>query len=351
MTQMPPILIVGQGIAGTMMAFRLFEANIPFRVMDNAHKGAASKVAIGLVNPITGKRLVKSWKIEALMEELDEVIPRLQDLLQINVTNPRNIIRVIKNAGEENKWLSRSADPGYDKFFKDPPDPSEFQPYVKSFFGYGELQHGGNIELAILIDHFKKWLQEKGWIQEEAFNHADLEISEKAFSYQGHTYSKVIFCEGAAGRFNPYFSYLPFEVSKGEACIIRIPGVHFQKVFKHGIAIVPFNEDLYWVGSTNSWDFTDDTPEEAQQQELVDKLKEVLTVPFEVVEQRAAIRPSVKDRRPYVGSHPKIQGMYILNGLGTKGTSLAPYCSKQLFDCIFKNKSIDSDIDVGRIKM
>jgi glycine oxidase len=350
MSKQHPVLVVGQGIAGTMMAFHLYEANIPFRVIDNEHKGAASKVAIGLVNPITGKRLVKSWKIEALMVELGLVIPRLEKLLQIKVTNPRNIIRVIKNPGEENKWLSRSADPGYDKFFKDPPDPSEFQPYVKSFFGYGELQHGGNVELAILIEHFKKWLLENGWLMEEAFQHEKLEITQTAFTYQNQLYSKVIFCEGAAGRFNPYFSYLPFEVSKGEACIIRIPGVHFQKVFKHGIAIVPFKEDLYWVGSTNSWDFTDDHPEAAQQQELVDKLNEVLTVPFEVVEQRAAIRPSVKDRRPYVGSHPEIQGMYILNGLGTKGTSLAPYCSKQLFNFIFKNKPIDSDIDVSRIK-
>ncbi|MEZ5059378.1 MAG: FAD-dependent oxidoreductase [Saprospiraceae bacterium] len=322
MMQKENVLIVGQGIAGTLMAFRLLEAGIPFKVIDNHHKGAASKVAIGLVNPITGKRLVKSWKIEALMAELDEVIPRIEKLLDIRVANPRNIIRVIKNPGEENKWLSRSADPGYDKFFKDPADPSEFLPFVKPFFSYGELQHGGNIELAVLVEHFKDYLLKKGLLKQEAFDYEALFPLPGEVAYKNDDYTKVIFCEGAAGRLNPYFSYLPFEVSKGEAVIIRIPGVHFQKVFKHGIAIVPFKDDLYWVGSTNSWDFKNDSPEAPQQEELIQSLNEILTVDFEVIEPRAAIRPSVKDRRPYVGKHPKFHNLFILNGLGTKGTSL-----------------------------
>ena len=61
----PDILIIGQGLAGTMLAWELERAGIAFEIADCGHEGAASAVAAGIINPITGRRLVKSWRYES----------------------------------------------------------------------------------------------------------------------------------------------------------------------------------------------------------------------------------------------------------------------------------------------
>src|SRR5687768_11683343 len=58
------ILILGQGLAGTLLAWEFERAGISFAVVDAGHAQAASRVAAGIINPITGRRLVKSWRVD-----------------------------------------------------------------------------------------------------------------------------------------------------------------------------------------------------------------------------------------------------------------------------------------------
>ena len=60
------------------------------------------------------------------------------------------------------------------------------------------------------------------------------------------------------------------------------------------------------------------------------------------------VRPTVKDRRPLIGTHPTYKNLHILNGLGTRGVMLAPAMALDLFDCIEKGKSLDKSIDIKR---
>ncbi|HBA65740.1 MAG TPA: FAD-dependent oxidoreductase, partial [Methylococcaceae bacterium] len=52
-------LIVGQGLAGSLLAFELIQRNAQVMVVDDGRENA-SEVAAGLINPVTGIRLVKS---------------------------------------------------------------------------------------------------------------------------------------------------------------------------------------------------------------------------------------------------------------------------------------------------
>ena len=40
--------------------------------------------------------------------------------------------------------------------------------------------------------------------------------------------------------------------------------------------------------------------------------------------------------------------LYIINGLGSKGVSQSPYCSKELFNYIELNKNLDKEINIER---
>jgi glycine/D-amino acid oxidase-like deaminating enzyme len=60
----PDILIVGQGLAGSLLAWELECAGISFVIADRGHSTAATLAAAGIINPITGRRLAKSWRID-----------------------------------------------------------------------------------------------------------------------------------------------------------------------------------------------------------------------------------------------------------------------------------------------
>jgi len=50
-------LILGQGLAGTAIAWRLWERGLPFLIVDRDEPVTSSKIAAGLLTPITGMRM------------------------------------------------------------------------------------------------------------------------------------------------------------------------------------------------------------------------------------------------------------------------------------------------------
>ena len=89
-------------------------------------------------------------------------------------------------------------------------------------------------------------------------------------------------------------------------------------------------------------------PTEEGKQELIDRIKEILNCDFEIVEHFAGVRPTVRDRRPLLGVHPKEPNLFILNGLGTRGVMLAPTLAKDLYDFIENGKPLEKAIDIKR---
>jgi glycine/D-amino acid oxidase-like deaminating enzyme len=73
-----------------------------------------------------------------------------------------------------------------------------------------------------------------------------------------------------------------------------------------------------------------------------------LKVPFKIVDHKASVRPANIERRPFVGFHPTYKNVGILNGMGTKGCSLAPFFAKQLADHIISGNEILVEADIKR---
>ena len=107
-------------------------------------------------------------------------------------------------------------------------------------------------------------------------------------------------------------------------------------------------DDYYLVGSTYEWTDKTNNPTAEAKFQLLEKLKRLVTCDFEVVNQRAGIRPTVSDRRPIVGRHPNHKQMYVLNGLGTRGVLIAPAMAEALYEFIETDTSLPEEIDVNR---
>jgi glycine/D-amino acid oxidase-like deaminating enzyme len=147
---------------------------------------------------------------------------------------------------------------------------------------------------------------------------------------------------------NPYFKALPFVPNKGEALIVKIKGLAPTNIYKTNITIVPWKDDLFWVGSSYEWSFSDVLPSQSFKDKMIAALDTVLKLPYEVIDHLVGIRPANTERRPFVGLHPNYPQMGICNGMGTKGCSLAPYFAKQLLDHIENGTKIEPEADIKR---
>ena len=341
-------LVVGQGLAGTLLAHFLLLGEQRIKVIDRSMPGATSIIAAGVVNPVTGRRIAKSWRFEELYHFAKTTYHDLENLLGISIWRDRNILRALHNNFEESEWLRRSAYPDYEPFMLDEPDLTGFEDRINPPFSWGELQQCAQVAMPELVRVFRQKLQQEGMLSDEDFDYQMVRWQEGRVLYKNLAARKIIFCEGAKAIHNPWFNYLPFVVTKGELLLVRIPGADFRKMLKHHIFIVPLKDDLYWVGSTSRFEFSDEYPSAEQRQWLERELRKTLTIPFEIIDHQAGIRPTVFNIRPFLGLHPEHPELAIFNGLGTKGASLGPFFAKQLVDFLLKNTAIDPEVDIRR---
>ncbi|MCB0548281.1 MAG: FAD-binding oxidoreductase [Phaeodactylibacter sp.] len=344
-------LIIGQGLAGTLLAYFLEQAGKSVHVVDQYDERAATQVAAGIINPITGRRYVKSWKVDELIPFARHTYRALESDLGISVYHERNILRALFNSREENDWMARIGEEGYAEYMLDAAGLEAYAEKTAPAFSYGEVRHSAQVEVGKLAGAYRAYLAEKKALTAEPFDYEELELTGSGVRYGGLEAGTAVFCEGHRACFNPYFNYLPFGGAKGEVLIVRIPDAGFAKILKHRVFIVPLQDGLYWVGSTYGWNYGDDNPTTEGREFLEGRLRDILTVPFEVVEHRAAIRPTVKDRRPFLGRHPEYDQLALFNGLGTKGASLGPFWAKHMADFLTENVTLERVVDISRFEV
>jgi glycine/D-amino acid oxidase-like deaminating enzyme len=352
-------LIVGQGLAGTLLSYFLSRERQDVLVIDKPMPGACSLIAAGAINPVTGRRIAKSWRFEELFLFARQTYRELEEVLGVSLWQDRLIYRALHNTFEENEWERRSAYPEYSEYLSDIDSRDPFEGKINSPHAWGQLQHCAQVDISSLVQLWRQELIRKSRYLEAQFDYARLEISENSVRYGDITARMAVFCEGAAATANPFFSQLPFIPTKGELLIVRIPAAGFRHLIKHKLFLIPIRQhpldssipadDLYWVGSSSRWEYQDPYPSPEQREKLLSDLREVLQTPFEVVDHLAGIRPTVEDVRPFLGTHPEHQQLAIFNGLGTKGTSIGPFFASQMTRVLLGQQQADPEVDIRRL--
>lgn len=343
-------LIVGQGLAGTLLSHFLLLENQRIKIIDTPAAASSSKIAAGIVNPVTGRRIAKSWRYEELFPFAKNTYLALEESLQIKIWQERNILRALHNNFEENEWLRRSAFPDYKPYFEAEANLDGFEGKIGEAFAWGELCQCAQVDMPKLIRTFREKLYLDQLLLEEDFDYQKINFKAGRVLYNSLSAKKIIFCEGAQATNNPYFNYLPFVVTKGELLLVEIPGARFEKMLKHHLFVVPLQDDLYWVGSTSRFEFADGFPSVEMRQRLEEDLGKTIKIPFKVVNHLAGIRPTVFDVRPFLGVHPVHAGLAIFNGLGTKGASLGPFFARQMTDFLLEKGTLDKEVNIDRFR-
>lgn len=330
------ILVVGQGLAGSLLAFFLHEQGVQVRIMDAGKSENCSSVSSGIINPITGRRFVKSWMIDALLPVAVNTYRRLEATLQIPLLREIPIVRTLHGIRDENQWLMQSGKPGYDRFMSESPPAIDYSSCLQSTHSFALVNGGYRVNASALISGMRSWFEQQNFLRRVHFDHRQLTCQGNHYRYGEEDFDAIVFCEGWKVRNNPFFNALPFQPFKGEVFTCHISEFPQDAILKFKKFFVPLGNEEFWVGSTNQWSFNDESADPAKVAELEDFLINHLSIPYKITDKKTGIRPATKFRRPFVGEHPNHPGMYILNGLGTKGFSLGPYWAEHLTNCIIE---------------
>jgi glycine oxidase len=375
-------LIIGQGVAGSILALQLLKAGKKVFIIDKAPPGlfikAAKKVTGnekdnlllkysdyfyprlkkllgdnfrpkvigGLITPVTGKRFTKTWLADTLLPYAEHFYISLEKEINAAFFKPVPIVRIFADVRQANDWDVRLADPSYNDFVDS--DYIFNNRQIHYPHGYTVFKQGAVIDGSKMLYAFYKYFKKAKCIKKTDIATERIEIKEKYIEAAGISARTIIFCEGWQAVRNPLFKWLPFMPAKGELLIIKSPGLNLKEVINRGIFIRPLSNDLYLSGSTYSWSDNSLTPTKQARDEISTKLKTLIRTNFNIVEQLAGIRPTVKGRRPFAGQHPEYKNVYIFNGLGTKGLLLSPYFAQQLQQHLLENLPLNSEIDVKR---
>ena len=305
-----PCLIVGQGLAGSCLAWQFFRRKIPFQIIDHG-SGGSSRVAAGMMNPVTGKNFQPSWRISEFHPQAIQFYTEIEELLGVRFWHPLPVLRLSNSEKEwrkiEGKFASPEVAPWLQGISTPPP----------GFAGAVELRGGGRLDTLNFMDATRDFFS----------NYGNYRISHYDTS---HPHSNRILCEGALGLMDGQLG--PHRCAKGEILTVCADWPESHIRIGAGGWLVPIGGGLFRIGSTYEWNDLDEKPTDAGRERIV-AIAEILGgKKFEITAHVAGIRPILRRSEPLIGKNGS--GDWIFNALGSKGSLYAPEIARMLADWI-----------------
>ena len=338
-------IIIGQGIAGTVLAYELLKRKKKILVIDKFQKNTSSRIALGIYNPLVLKWFTKSWMAELQLKVLVSFLNDFQKDFNVKINHQDNIYKMLDTNYVVNNWNEKQSSPNRKDFMS-----SKLQYLDGVQHPFGTVLNSGWVDTSLMLKTFRSHLIKNNLVIDEYFTSDDLKFEKKAIEYKNFSSKYIVFCEGSNVNTNPFFKNLKFKMTKGEIIHFKSSDLKLNNVTHSGIITIPISKDIYYSGATFNWDIKDLTPTETAKNEIIEKVKKMKSFSYTLIDQKVAIRPSTEDRRPIIGNHRKYKNVYLMNGLGSRGILLSPYLANELCFNILENKKINSEISVDRFQ-
>ncbi|MDD5276457.1 MAG: FAD-dependent oxidoreductase [Methylovulum sp.] len=338
-------LIVGQGLAGSLLAWELILRGYKIVVIDNG-KESASQVAAGVINPVTGMRLVKSADVDVLLPVAKQCYLQLSYFFQQDFYVEKPMIRLFSSDSEFKQAQKRLNQSSYYGYFGDIyPSPKKFDAWV-SPYGFVEQKQTGYLLTRPLLNCLKTFFIGHGCYQSAKFQAKDVQLM-PVLRWKDITPKQIIFCEGFQATQNPWFSWLPFQPVKGEILTLMMHQSQLpDHIINYGNWLIPLQGNLFRIGATFDHKTLDNLPTKQGKSALLTALHAALSPPppFTLTGHQANVRPCTLDKQPFIGSHPHYPQLAIFNGFGAKGSLQIPYYSQHFADSLSRGLPMPSSI-------
>jgi glycine oxidase len=339
-------LIVGQGLAGSLLARSLRAKGARVAVVDDAWRSASSQVAAGLMTPLTGRRFTLTPDYPGLFARAGEVLGAL------GVFHPVDVYRLFVDAEQRERGLKRADDPTCQPFIRRITERrGELQAELTDEQG-GALMKGAWVDLPKLLAATRALLAAEGCLIEASFDPAEVEVGPAGVAWRHVQAAGVVYCDGYKSAQRGPFAYLPWQPAKGEALDLRSDAPQSPFILNREGWALPLGSGRWRVGTNWEWAGLDETPTPAQRAKLIARFQGYYQQPVsvEVTGHLAGVRPCTADNRPFLGSHPDEARFHLFNGLGPRGTVWAPTLAAVMADYLVDGKPIPEEVNLKRTR-
>jgi glycine/D-amino acid oxidase-like deaminating enzyme len=327
---MPPMqksfLIIGQGIAGSLLAWTLMKKGHQVLLVDDHHHESSSMISAGIINPITGQRLAMTPEFDLFYQHAMATYAQISHELQNNFFIPKPIIRVLRSQEELERARYLESLPATKPYVAAIHAPGHYGEGLHDPFGTLAIAQGGYLQTALFLTALRTYFLNRQRLVSEALTYSDLKVSEQNIQWKSQTFDRAIFCEGFKARQNPWFKELPYNLAKGEILRVALESANLpDAILCQQQWCLPTLNGTYLAGSTYDRQNINTCPSEEGQSTILKGLKDFIPGKVQVLESYAAVRPVMLDPRPISLMHPTYPRLGIFNGFGSKGILWAPY--------------------------
>jgi glycine/D-amino acid oxidase-like deaminating enzyme len=343
-----PILIIGQGLAGTALAWRLFERGLRFVIVDRDEPITASKIAAGLVTPITGMRLSLSWRYETFYPEALRFYRIKERLLGRKFYHRVPIATLLRDERSVAHWQKRQQQPGVRRFVREPVPLVNEQVFANPLGGF-EQRHSGWLDAAAFLKASRDFFERQGCWKRADITPDDLTLHANGVTWNGELFRHAVFCNGWEAAKQPWFDWVPFQSARGTVLRVQADTQGEKRIVNHGCWLLPHADGSLRVGPTYEWSFDEaHSPSPEALAGLQAKLHTLLKVDFQVTDSQTAVRPIIKGCEALLGRHPARPQIAFFNGLGSKGVLRSPWLARHLLEHLQDGSPLEPELDLAR---
>ncbi len=339
-------LIVGAGLSGICLAIQLVRRGTHVTIIDKG-ENFSSIIAAGMINPLVFRRMTKSWRVDEFLPYLNSFYAALEQETNSSFFYELPIRRLFSSEQERNFWLEKENNPAFQAYMHPVTEEDKQYDNAKNPFGSGRVKGSCFVDVHSFVEATHRWIQQHAKFRNELFDYNALD----GLNYKNESFDAIIFCEGFENKNNPWFGELPLDHTKGQTLTIRATSLPDDVSLNRKCFVQPREKGTYKIGSTYEWHNSTTHITEEAKEEILDNLSYITDEKVEVLNQEAGIRPTTRDRRPLLGSHPQHPNYHIFNGLGAKGYMLAPLLSEEFVHYLEGNLDLDKEVNISRYFM
>ena len=344
---MSKYLIVGQGLAGTLLAFSLLEKGEKVLIADDSKHPSASQVAAGMWNPVTFKRLAASWLAKEMLEEMNHTFGKLEEKLQSRFFHLLPVARIFNSIQDANFWDEKSDHPEVGRYLSARSNKS-VQENFDSPFGNSEVNECGWLNVPLFREASKNYFIQHENYSEESVNEDDVQFTSDGVLWKGKQFDKLILCNGIGVNKWKGLEGLDLIPNHGQVLDLKIENLELDAIVNFGQFLLPFGNNKFRLGATYNWNEVPDEPTEEAKELLLNELNLRLNKSILVESQKTGFRPTTRDRRPIIGFAKGNNLLGVFGGLGSKGVLLAPYFAKLFSSVLTEGVSIPKEVNAAR---
>jgi glycine oxidase len=341
------LLIAGQGLAGSAIALEALRQGLSVAVADPSPSpgASASRVAAGLVTPLTGKKINPGWRLAELLPAARSFYAWAAGLLGRAFFDGQEIIRWFADAEERRSFLARLDEPRIASWVAGLVDP---QATPATGHGGFRMAGGGWLNAPAWLDAVRDFLANRDAWFERAVAEDEVEFSADGLRWGDLRAGHLVLCNGLAAAASRHFPGLPFRPAAGEVLEVEFDGPPPAEIWNRGGKwLAPREGGRRLCGATYRFGDWQPGVTAAGTAELLAVARAFTDRPLRSATALSGVRPILSQSRPVAGFHPGLPRLALLNGLGSKGALTAPWAARQLVAAIRGAAPLDPELDLA----